>query len=58
MKKHPYTKISYWKNPDNWFWEKTKNNMWSEKAKEYYRNWLANMLNVGPGLAHKLENDL
>lgn len=52
MKKHHYTKISHWKNPDNWFWETEKH---TEKAKRYFRKWLSKLLNVGAGQDHKLD---
>lgn len=36
--RHPYMRLSTWQN--NQFWETA---MYTEKAKEYFRNWLAEM---------------
>lgn len=38
--KPDYLKVSFWENPTNHFWE---NGYWSESAKQYYRDWIANM---------------
>lgn len=35
--KHPYLKVSFWENAYNQFWE---SDLYSEKTKEEYRQWL------------------
>lgn len=38
--KAPYERLAFWENPTNQFWE---NETHSEKSKEYFRNWLAEL---------------
>lgn len=38
---HPYRKLSFWRNESNHFWE---TGMYTEKAKDYFRESLANMI--------------
>lgn len=36
--KAPYLRLQFYENPTNQFWETS---MYSEKSKDYFRNWLA-----------------
>lgn len=36
--KSPYLRLGFWENPSNQFWETA---MYSEKSKDYFRNWLS-----------------
>jgi|GEM_PF-2769506 len=54
MKTHPYRLISFWKNKQNWFWERDQR--LTEEARQYYRSWVKNLLNVPSGHAHKLDD--
>lgn len=36
--KHNYMRLQHYENPTNQFWETA---MYSEKSKEYFRNWIA-----------------
>jgi len=39
--KHKYLRTSFWADPSNHFWETLK---YSEKQKEYYREWVRNIV--------------
>ena len=36
-KKDPYLRIKFWMRPENQFWEC---NLYSERTKQYFRDWL------------------
>lgn len=38
--KHPYTRISFWENSANQFWQ---TDFYSPASKEYFQTWLQNL---------------
>jgi hypothetical protein len=39
--RNPYERTSFWINSSNHFWE---TDMYSDKSKEYFRDWLSEMI--------------
>ncbi len=54
MKNTPLSIDQLLKNKQNWFWERDQR--LSEEARQYYRAWVKNLLNVPSRHAHKLDD--